>query len=110
MVRNKLVDWASAVKARDGKCLDCGALDDLHAHHIKARATHPELRLDLANGKTLCYRCHKATHEKNRPMRFRAGRRPQRRTLEKKIEWLNKRLHDAENKISWLAIRLSRYE
>ena len=76
--------WADAVKTRDGKCCRCATTDDLHAHHIKPKSTHPELALDIANGETLCYRCHKAEHERNRPVRLRSNR-PQRRMLERRI-------------------------
>ena len=90
--------WASGVKARDGLCAHCGSRDDLHAHHIKPKSTHPDLRYDLSNGVTLCYRCHKAEHEKNRVRLGRSGR-PQRRTLMKKIEILEARIEvlTAEN-------------
>lgn len=30
----------------------------LQADHIKPFATHPESRLDVSNGRTLCYECH----------------------------------------------------
>ena len=85
--------------------MDCGSTDDLHAHHIKPRATHPELILDLENGRTLCYKCHKATHERARPVRVRTGRKPQRKTLIRKIEWLNQRVHDLEARITELVRR-----
>lgn len=84
---NSLVEWVIAVKNRDGKCLECGKKEDLHAHHIKPKSTHPKLKLDVGNGKTLCYSCHKKEHEKNRPVRIRSEY-PQRRTLLKKIEEL----------------------
>ena len=87
-----LTEWAAAVKSRDGKCLDCGAEQDLHAHHIQPKATHPELKLALDNGKTLCYRCHKATHERDRPARLNRARRPRRSTLEKRIAQLEREL------------------
>ena len=82
-----LAEWSKAVKERDGKCVECGKCEDLHAHHVKPKSTHPELKLDVSNGKTLCYRCHKAEHERNRPVRIRTSR-PQRKTLEARIEYL----------------------
>lgn len=52
------VQWADAVKTRDGGCVVCGSIEGLAAHHIKPRATHPELARDLDNGAALCNRCH----------------------------------------------------
>ena len=78
--------WSKAVRSRDGKCLHCGSLSDLHAHHVKPKSTHPELKYELSNGVTLCYRCHKQEHEKNR-VRVRSNK-PQRRTLYRQIEGL----------------------
>jgi len=86
-VRNRLIEWAASVKLRDGKCVKCGRSEDLHAHHIKPKATHPELKLEVSNGMTLCYKCHKLEHERKRPVRLRSAR-PQRRTLLRKIDEL----------------------
>lgn len=57
--------WRYDVYLRDGfACRHCG--DDrggnLHAHHVKAFADHPDLRLDVDNGITLCEPCHWALH------------------------------------------------
>jgi hypothetical protein len=98
---SKLQEWSSKVKARDGKCMSCGSLNDLHAHHIKHKQSHPELMLDLSNGKTLCYRCHKAEHELNRPLRIRSNR-PQRRTLEKRIAYLENFITEITSSINKL--------
>lgn len=57
--------WRYDVFARDGfACRKCGDArgGNLHAHHVKGFATHPELRLVLENGITLCTPCHKAEH------------------------------------------------
>ena len=68
--------WMDAIKARDGKCLRCGSIENLEAHHkielaellkchgVKTRdqaRNTPEL-WDLENGETLCRRCHYAHH------------------------------------------------
>jgi 5-methylcytosine-specific restriction endonuclease McrA len=55
--------WARAVKARDGmRCVECGATDRLHAHHIVRWIHSVELRYELSNGVTLCYSCHEKAH------------------------------------------------
>lgn len=99
--KSKLNEWADSVKARDGKCVECGKEEDLHAHHIKPKSTHPELSLDPSNGKTLCYRCHKAEHEKNRPIRIRSNR-PQRRKLQARIAQLEAKVSELQEIITKL--------
>lgn len=56
--------WSRAVRKRDNyTCQKCGKRGGrLHAHHLKTWATHPELRNDVANGITLCVKCHHAAH------------------------------------------------
>lgn len=57
--------WRTAVFQRDNyNCRHCGysAGGILNAHHIKPFATHPELRLDVGNGITLCEVCHTEVH------------------------------------------------
>ena len=90
-----LVEWSRSVRARDGKCMKCGREEDLHAHHVLPKSTHPELKLDIGNGVTLCYSCHKREHEENRPIRIRSNS-PRRGTLQKKISSLESQLLDAE--------------
>lgn len=54
--------WRKLVLIRDGhKCVFCGSADRLEADHILAFCSHPELRYDLNNGRTLCRECHKKT-------------------------------------------------
>jgi hypothetical protein len=57
--------WASMVKERDKKCIECGSVYDLHSHHIKQYKSHPELRYDVNNGITLCGNCHRKWHSEN---------------------------------------------
>lgn len=68
--------WTDSVKARDGKCLVCGSLEQLESHHIiplavlvgthgitnreAARGCTP--LWDLKNGMTVCARCHYKIH------------------------------------------------
>lgn len=69
--------WMDAVKARDGRCVRCGATERLESHHIEELAAMLE-RLDimsrddarqhatelwaLENGETLCQPCHDKHH------------------------------------------------
>mgnify|MGYP001590433984 CR=1 FL=1 len=55
--------WREAVFKRDNwTCVFCGQRGGkLEADHIKAYATHPELRGDVDNGRTVCKPCHKTT-------------------------------------------------
>lgn len=56
--------WRTLVFKRDKytcqKCDKRGGV--LHAHHIKSFAKFKKLRLNLNNGITLCFDCHKRTH------------------------------------------------
>jgi len=62
--RGKHGAWSRAVISRDyATCKQCGAKDvEIHAHHLKSFAKFPELRWELSNGVTLCYKCHWAVH------------------------------------------------
>ena len=60
--------WREAVFARDNwECQEChdrsgnGHTVILNADHIKPFSTHPELRFDIDNGRTLCVSCHRKT-------------------------------------------------
>lgn len=55
------VRWRRAVYERDNyTCQWCGEYAGrLEAHHIEAFATHPEVRLEVSNGITLCKTCHR---------------------------------------------------
>lgn len=56
--------WVRAVLSRDmATCRECGAKDvELHAHHIKSYKDFPDLRFEVDNGLTLCFKCHWALH------------------------------------------------
>ena len=102
-----LSEWSAAVKERDGKCMECGSLEHLHAHHVQPRSLFPELKLSLENGRTLCYGCHKRWHEQNRPPRVRSGR-PQRKTLQKMIDHLSEEVSRLEKENRALKIKAAR--
>jgi len=56
-------DWRTKVLKRDGyRCVRCGTRRDLHAHHIKPWAKYPKQRYLVANGETLCLKCHQKRH------------------------------------------------
>jgi len=63
---NSYDSWRKKVYAQDNyTCIVCGknlALGNIHnmqAHHVLAKETYPELKLDPMNGVTLCYYDHK---------------------------------------------------
>lgn len=54
--------WRLAVFTRDKfQCRHCKATKRLQADHIIPRSVRPDLAYDVANGRTLCYSCHKKT-------------------------------------------------
>ena len=58
-------EWRRKVFQRDGfRCTLCrsGKSGTLQAHHVKPRATHKDLILDVTNGMTVCIKCHKEIH------------------------------------------------
>jgi len=59
--------WRRNVFERDDfTCCGCGRRGGaLCADHIKSWAYYPDLRYEVANGRTLCVRCHKATYYYN---------------------------------------------
>ena len=63
VVRKKFREWADGVKDRDKrKCIYCGAIKWLNAHHIIPREIK-EFRWDLDNGVSLCPKHHKFSRE-----------------------------------------------
>ena len=51
--------FSVAIRDRDGRCLACGARDNLQcAHIISRRYTNDGLRWDFQNAVTLCHRDH----------------------------------------------------
>jgi 5-methylcytosine-specific restriction endonuclease McrA len=60
-------EWRKAVFDRDDyTCQECGVRGgQLHAHHVKPWATHPDLRYDVDNGLTLHAACHREVHQRH---------------------------------------------
>lgn len=61
-IKGKLSKWSRLVRNRDKKCMYCGSIENLHAHHIKHKIDYPELAFDICNGITLCSDCHYKVH------------------------------------------------
>lgn len=60
----KVLEWKEEVFKRDGhKCVQCGSIDSLEAHHIIPWSIAPELRININNGETLCNSCHADEHK-----------------------------------------------
>lgn len=58
-------EWKQAVLFRDEyTCQKCGAVYELHVHHIKPFSKFKDLRFEASNGITLCSRCHYEVHSK----------------------------------------------
>lgn len=55
--------WRKRILDRDNNtCMECDSISNLCAHHIKSWLKHPKERYLLRNGITLCFICHKKTH------------------------------------------------
>lgn len=65
----RLETWGRKVRRRDKfRCVVCGSENKLQAHHILSFSTHPHLRYDVSNGKTLCIDCHASEHPEIAPL------------------------------------------
>src|SRR6185436_3360747 len=109
MAASKLAQWSQAVRSRDGRCLDCGATTNLHAHHIKSKRWFPDLALVIENGKTLCRQCHKKEHERNKVPHSKS-KRPQRRMLEQMLAYQERVIADLMQENRELSKKVDRYQ
>lgn len=58
-------EWRKKVYEKDNYCcVKCGSKNKLNAHHILSWKYYPELRYNVANGNTLCEKCHIEIHKK----------------------------------------------
>lgn len=51
--------WSNHVRIRDGKCLLCGSVERLQAHHLFSKQFYKGIRYDIINGITVCASCHR---------------------------------------------------
>jgi len=74
--------WRKRVLKRDNYTCQCCSEtgDELHAHHLVGYASNIDLRLDIANGVTLCKDCHLEFHKEFGKLNF---------TPEDYYNWLN---------------------
>jgi hypothetical protein len=55
--------WSRFIKARDAyRCLCCGSVKDIQAHHVIRKTLYPWGAFELGNGITLCRECHDRVH------------------------------------------------
>lgn len=53
---------STAIERQNGRCLVCGAITKLEAHHMEPWCTSPSRRFMLDNIAVLCETCHRAFH------------------------------------------------
>lgn len=59
--------WKKSVFTRDNyTCRKCNSKERIEAHHIIRWVDNIDLRYELDNGLTLCYKCHKLEHKGNK--------------------------------------------
>lgn len=82
-------DWSKAVIERDQACADCGA-------KVLLKAIHVQPGFDVSNGVAVCVGCYQRRHRlAARPMRqlyLSSTRKPQRKTLNRRIAKLTAEL------------------
>ena len=59
-----LTRWKKEVKKKNNHtCQKCGSKKHLEVHHIDSWNNFKELRLDIKNGITLCFECHRSSNK-----------------------------------------------
>jgi len=93
--------WRISVFTRDNfTCVWCDQHGGkLNADHIQPFSTHPDLRFELSNGRTLCIACHKAT-----PSHLRGGLKLKRDAKTKNVLARTRKLLCVEHTAKELAI------
>ena len=59
----KLHLWSKFIRCRDeGRCINCGSIERVQAHHVVRKVLNPQGALETGNGISLCSPCHKKVH------------------------------------------------
>ena len=66
LCKTTLQVWAKEVKERDSCCINCGSIENLHAHHVLPKINFPDKAFEITNGITVCSNCHIVIHTKKR--------------------------------------------
>ena len=56
---SELRKWRDSVVERDQCCVMCGRTEWLEGHHCYPKSMYPEIALEMTNGATLCFSCHR---------------------------------------------------
>ena len=86
-----MVVWSRAVIGGGGRCVDCGAEGDLHAHRVDKGKP-----LEVGNGVVLCGKCLKVRYKKRERVRFRGD--PGRMKLWARIEELEAEIEELKGR------------
>lgn len=55
--------WSSHIRDIFVRCLKCGSVERIHAHHIYPKNQFPQMAENPANGIALCSKCHRDFHQ-----------------------------------------------